>query len=57
MKNFSILLLTLLTSCQTVSNHKEDFRGMGHEALDEEYNKIIDELERDQMSTRAIEVK
>lgn len=57
MKNLSIALLLLLTSCQTVTKHKEDFREMGHEAMDEEFDKVMQELEKDQMSTRVVEVK
>ncbi len=46
MKKLSILALSLLTSCSAMQKHKEDFKTISHDIIDDE----IDELDKVEQS-------
>jgi len=45
MKNVSIACLLLLTSCGALIRHKEDFKTIGHDVIDEEVDQIVEEVQ------------
>lgn len=48
MKIFSILFVLLLTSCNSIVKHKEDFKLIGHDMVDEGIDDAVDELHPEQ---------
>lgn len=42
MKKISILFLTVLTSCNTLVKHKEDFKPIAHDIIDEEIEDLTE---------------
>jgi hypothetical protein len=43
MKYISTVLLLLLIGCGSIFKHKQDFKNIGHEIVDEEVDDLIDE--------------
>lgn len=41
MKIFSIVMLILLTSCNALVKHTDDFKSLGHDVVDEEVDEIV----------------
>lgn len=41
MKIFSIVMLILLTSCNALVKHENDFKVISHDVMDEEIDEII----------------
>jgi len=45
MKNISITLLIVLTSCGALIKHKEEFKNIGHDVVDEGVDEIVEQVQ------------
>lgn len=46
MKLFSICLLLLLTSCQSIEKNEPQLKQVAHDAVDEMIDDVVDEVEK-----------